>query len=149
MLSSHIILLYNIIDFSFCPPEKLKTEGKTRVLLILPGVTGCSNANYVKEMALGAHNEGYHAVVINSLVTKDEDGKRSDYRVLDFSDSQIVRSSIDRIHERLGQEAEVYGIGFSLGANHLLRYLGAHHHDHGLKAAVSVSNPFDVMATCI
>ncbi len=59
--------------------------------MILPGVTGCSQANYVKEMVLGAHKNGYHAVVINSLVTKDEEGKKGDYRVLDFSDSQIVR----------------------------------------------------------
>ena len=54
-------------------------------------MTGCSDANYVKEMVLGAKNSGYHAVVINSLVTKDEDGKRGDYRVLDFSDSKIIR----------------------------------------------------------
>jgi hypothetical protein len=57
----------------------------------MPGVTGCSQANYVKEMALGAKRYGYHAVVINSLVTKDGDGNRGDYRVLDFSDSQIIR----------------------------------------------------------
>jgi len=54
-------------------------------------VTGCSSANYVKEMVLGAKRFGYHAVVINSLVTQDGDGARGDYRVLDFSDSQIIR----------------------------------------------------------
>lgn len=42
-------------------------------------------------MVLGAKKFGYHAVVINSLVTKDGDGARGDYRVLDFSDSQIIR----------------------------------------------------------
>lgn len=68
------------------------------VVLILPGVTGCSQANYIKEMVLGAHRNGYHAVVINSLVTKDDDQNQGNYRVLDFSDSQIVRQSIDVIH---------------------------------------------------
>jgi predicted alpha/beta-fold hydrolase len=118
--------------------------------MILPGVTGCSQANYIKEMVLGAHRSGYHAVVINSLATKDDEKSLDgNYRVLDFSDSQIVRQRIDVVHRRLGEDAEIYGVGFSLGANHLLRYLGDHHHDSCMKAAVSVSNPFDVMATCI
>ena len=49
----------------------------------------------------------------------------------------------------MGKDTEIYGVGFSLGANHLLRYLGDHHHDSQMRAAVSVSNPFDVMATVI
>ena len=66
-----------------------------------------------------------------------------------MSDSRIVRESLDLIHKRYGDDVQIYGIGFSLGANHLLRYLGDHHHDHGMKAAVSVSNPFDVLATVV
>lgn len=59
-------------------------------MLILPGVTGCSNANYVKEMVLGAHKNGYKAAVINCLASKHDDIS-GDYRVLDFCDSMIVR----------------------------------------------------------
>jgi predicted alpha/beta-fold hydrolase len=51
-------------------PKNEKAKG---VVLILPGVTGCSQANYIKEMVLGAHKNGYHAVVINSLVNKHEE----------------------------------------------------------------------------
>ena len=99
-------------------------------------------------MVHGAQTHGYDAVVLNALVTKDDDAK-GDYRVLDFSDSQVLRSSIELIRKRYGDDVEIYGVGFSLGANHLLRYLGDHHHDSCLKAAVSVSNPFDVLATCV
>lgn len=122
---------------------------KKRVLIVFPGVTGCSGANYVKEMLKAAHREGYQGVVLNGHFAKDPEDHKADYRVLDFSDSKIIRSSIDKIHECLGEDAEIYAVGFSLGANHLLRYLGAHHHDSGIKAAVSVSNPFDVLATTI
>ncbi len=69
--------------------------------------------------------------------------------MLDFSDNDVMRSSVDLVYKELGPDTEIYGVGFSLGANHLLRYLGSHHHDHGMKAAVSVSNPFDVMATTV
>jgi predicted alpha/beta-fold hydrolase len=50
----------------------------------------------------------------------------------------------------MGNNIEIYGVGFSLGANHLLRYLGAHYEDNRrIKTAISVSNPFDVLSTCI
>jgi predicted alpha/beta-fold hydrolase len=60
-----------------------------------------------------------------------------------------MRENIDIIKQKLGEDIDIYGVGFSLGANHLLRYLGDHHHDTGMKAAVSISNPFDVLATVI
>ena len=69
--------------------------------------------------------------------------------MLDMSDSMIIRESIKRVHAKYGEDIEIYGVGFSLGANHLLRYLGDHHHDSCFRAAVSVSNPFDVMATTV
>lgn len=111
-------------------------------------MTGCSGVNYVKDIVLYAAKNGFHPVVVNSLMARDEDDI-TDYRVLDFSDSKVLRASVDLVHQELGNDVDIYAIGFSLGANHVLRYLGAHHHDHGIKAAVSVSNPFDVLATCV
>ncbi len=64
-----------------------------------------------------------------------------------MSDDCILRESIDLIHSKLGGGFDVYGVGFSLGANHLLRYIGSHSHNSGIKAAVSISNPYDVLAT--
>jgi predicted alpha/beta-fold hydrolase len=49
----------------------------------------------------------------------------------------------------LGNDVDIYGVGFSLGANHLLRYIGGNPDNCGIKAAISVSNPFDCMATVI
>lgn len=66
-----------------------------------------------------------------------------------MSDDTLYRKSIELIHEKLGDNIDIYGVGFSLGANHLLRYLGEHHHNTGLKAAISISNPFDVLATTV
>lgn len=118
-------------------------------MLILPGVTGCSQVNYVKDIAYYALTHGYQPVVINCLVTKDKVQTYDGSRVLDFSDNEVMRSAVDLVHKELGPDAEVYGVGFSLGANHLLRYVGSHHHDHGMRAAVSISNPFDVLATTV
>lgn len=85
-------------------------------------------------------------MVINSLATKDED---IDHRIMDFSDSSLIRNSINLIKSKLGDDCIIYAVGFSLGANYLLRYLGAHCHDTGIKAAISISNPFDVISTSL
>ena len=66
--------------------------------MILPGVTGCSQANYVKDMVCYALNHGYRPVVVNSLISKDEGSLQGDYRVLDFSDMQVMRSAVDLVH---------------------------------------------------
>ena len=70
-------------------------------------------------------------------------------RVLDFTNNEAMITALNAVRDHLGSDCEIYGVGFSLGANHLLRYLGSHHHDHGMKAAVSISNPFDVLATTV
>ncbi len=66
-----------------------------------------------------------------------------------MSDPLVMRRAVDNIHEKYGKDIPIYGIGFSLGANHLLRYLGDYSHDCGIKGAISISNPFDVLAACI
>ena len=59
----------------------------------MPGVAGCSDANFVHDMILVAHRYGYDAACINSMATLDDAGLR-EYRVLDFSDSEIITQSI-------------------------------------------------------
>ncbi len=81
------------------PPESNKST--KRVLLILPGVTGCSGVNYVKDMVHHASMNGFQPVVVNSHYVKDE-ADMQDYRVLDFGDSMVMRASIDCIHEKMG-----------------------------------------------
>ena len=84
-------------------------------------------------------------MIVNCLVTKGD----KENRLLDFSDIQTVKRGIDLIHEKLGADCDIYGVGFSLGANHLLRYVGDNYQDSGLKAVISISNPFDLLATCV
>lgn len=50
------------------------------------------------------------------------------------------------VRAQFGQDSEIFAIGFSLGSNHLLKYLGTHN-DCQVRAAMSVSGAFDVLAT--
>jgi predicted alpha/beta-fold hydrolase len=54
--------------------------------------------------------------------------------------------------KELFPDTELSVVGFSLGANTLLKYLGVSgqkNENHGIKAAVAVSPAFDVLATGI
>ena len=54
--------------------------------------------------------------------------------------------------KELFPDAELHAVGFSLGANTLLKYLGVSdqkNENHGIKTAVAVSPAFDVLATGI
>lgn len=145
---SPLTITHPFIDFCFPPSDNPPLKNK-KVILIFPGVTGSSSEPYVQEMCGQALLSGGYsaAVVLNCLYTKDSD---IDQRVIDPNDSEYVMQSIDLIHEKLGQDIELYGVGFSLGANHLLRFLGVNHdQNHRIKTAISISNPFEVLATCI
>ena len=49
--------------------------------------------------------------------------------------------------KQAGTDAELVGIGLSMGANTLVRLAGIKKNDFPLKAIVSVNNPFDLWCT--
>ena len=76
----------------------------------------------------------------------------ADLEVIDYSLVEPVTESIEAIKTMFGEDSEIYAIGYSLGSNHLLRHLGAHHDCKkvcGIRAAVSISGCYDIRATCI
>lgn len=91
--------------------------------MIIPGVTGHSSDNYVLDMCYKLSQDGYTSVVLNCHAPKDHE---KGFRVTDFSDTTIIQEGIEFIKEKIGKDVKIYGVGFSLGANHLLRYLGGH-----------------------
>ena len=71
-------------------------------------------------------------------------------RLLDFSKPYVLKESIDYLKCKFGKDSLIIGIGFSMGGNHLLRYLGDYKQisdEPGLCAAMTIGNPFDVLAT--
>lgn len=48
-------------------------NSKKKIMFIIPGVTGCSEEPYVKEVCGVAMQNGYYPVVLNHCATKDDD----------------------------------------------------------------------------
>ncbi len=51
------------------------------------------------------------------------------------------------VHDILGRDAVLYGCGFSMGANILLKYSGEMADDCPFSGLVSIANPFDLTST--
>ena len=107
-------------------------------------------------------------VVFTHFAPKGE----TDLRLLDMTKNQYMDEVIDFTKSRFdrnGQECDIYLVGFSLGGNHALRYMGTAARDKmqnkqknddeallsgvkdghkNVKGMVAVSNPFDVMTCC-
>lgn len=102
-------------------------QGKgEKVIIILHGVSGDSGDSGVTEMAGFGNQNGYNIVVFNHQAPKGESG----LRMMDMSERKHLDECIEFVKDRFdskdGQNpSELYLMGFSLGANHVLRYMGA------------------------
>jgi len=118
------------------------------VILVVPGTCGDSNSIYVQELREQAMHKGYSLVVVNSTVPKLT--QEDDLEIIDFSKPEPLYDIISKTNELFGTDIDLYAIGFSLGANSVMKYLGQmgeQKRAHGIKAAVSLSPAFDVLAS--
>jgi predicted alpha/beta-fold hydrolase len=113
------------------------------LMVIIPGLTGSSKDNYVKDLVNSLGNDGYRSVVyeprFNSgkLVLPDEGNLDI---VRDF------KKTLDYIKEK-EKDIKLFGIGHSYGANLLVNYLGTYPDDDRFIGAVSLANPFNILLT--
>lgn len=117
------------------------------MVLIVPGVSGASTAGYCLEAVYQLNNHGYTAVVINHIAPRDG---ANDLRLLDFSNAAALKEAVGHLQQKFRPECKILAVGFSMGGNHLLRYLGDYKSSSaksGIHAAMTIGNPFDVLAT--
>lgn len=114
-------------------------------VVILHGLEGCSSSNYVATMARELARHGVRAIRFNFRGCSGEMNRLPRfYHAGDTDDLQHVLATVRRRFNGVPLGA----IGFSLGGNVLLKYLGEQGHEAGelLTAAVGVSVPFDLAA---
>jgi len=118
---------------------------------VIPGVNGAIEDHHINATVRQAVDSGYHCVVVNP-VRPNFRHNVEDLEVIDYSRVEPITESVAAIKALFGEKCEIYGVGYSLGSNHLLRHLGAHKNCKdicGIKGAVSITGAFDVRATCV
>ena len=109
------------------------------IILVLHGLEGSIRSHYVKGIMIALCKQGWSPVLMhfrgcsgthNIKVRGYHSGETGDLRFL-----------IDTLHSRY-PDKKTAAVGFSLGGNVLLKYLGEYKNDCRLDAAVAVSVPF-------
>ena len=120
--------------------EGINTENSP-ILIIFPGLTGCVDDPYVINIANECIiNGGFNTCIYQMRLLNDK--LRVDKRYLFLIDD--IDEALDDIRKEFGENKNIYGIGFSYGANQLVKYLGQKNYiKKKINAGVSICNPYE------
>ncbi|XP_050229914.1 embryogenesis-associated protein EMB8 [Mercurialis annua] len=112
------------------------------ILILLPGLTGGSEDSYIRHLLVRARNKGWRVVVFNSRSCGNSPVTTPQFYSASFLGDmyEVVAHVATRY-----PIANLYAVGWSLGANILVNYLGQESQDCPLNGAVSLCNPFNLV----
>ncbi|KAK4262949.1 hypothetical protein QN277_028436 [Acacia crassicarpa] len=114
------------------------------ILILLPGLTGGSEASYARHLLVRARSKGWRVVVFNNRGCGNSPVITPQFYSASFlGDLGEVVSHVNTLYP----EANIYAVGWSLGANMLVHYLGQESHNCPLSGAVALCNPFNLVVT--
>ncbi|KAI9178903.1 hypothetical protein H9P43_005565 [Blastocladiella emersonii ATCC 22665] len=132
------------VDWSKPPRGAPAYREDTTTVVVLHGLTGGSHESYVQDLVhyLMSPTRGYRCVVVNFRGCADSELRTPQLYNGAYTDDfrfalRHVRGVIPR--------AKLGAIGFSLGSNVLVKYLGEEGENAPFAAAASVCNPFDFL----
>ncbi|KAG3240052.1 hypothetical protein PI124_g15037 [Phytophthora idaei] len=118
-------------------------EPTRRTVILLPGLTGGSPENYIRSTIAKLHELGWQCVVLNARGCANTPVTTAQLFCSAYTgDLRFVLQQLSEKYQ-FTQEAFV-GVGFSMGSNVLVKYLGEDGDQTPLTGAVSVGNPFDL-----
>ncbi|KAJ2899960.1 hypothetical protein IWW38_000758 [Coemansia aciculifera] len=125
----------------------IKGDGNGPIALLLSGVGGSSQEHHIRAMAkslvarFGATSGGFRVVVVNHRGTAGT--PITSARPYDSGFTDDLRTIVR--HVRLANPlSKLVGIGFSMGANVLTKYIGEESSACPLSCAIAVCCPFDI-----
>ncbi|MCI8208520.1 alpha/beta hydrolase [Pseudomonas sp. S25] len=125
----------DFLDLDWFGPHELNTP----LVLVLHGLTGSSNSPYVVGLQQAIVQEGWASVALNWRGCSGEPNLLS--RSYHSGASEDLASVIAHLRAKRPL-APLYAVGYSLGGNVLLKYLGESGVNSALQGAVAVSVPF-------
>ena len=156
--SGHVNTMYRAV---FCHPEleysrkrvelsdgdfvdlDFSTIGSDQIVLLIHGLEGSSNSSYMISLTNELNRQGYDAVSMNLRGCSGEPNRLFEsYHSGKTEDIEEVLEFILKNYDY----SEINMVGYSLGGNLILKYLGESDRSHVHKA-VAVSTPCDLAST--
>uniref|UniRef100_M4BTS1 AB hydrolase-1 domain-containing protein n=1 Tax=Hyaloperonospora arabidopsidis (strain Emoy2) TaxID=559515 RepID=M4BTS1_HYAAE len=117
-----------------------------RTVILLPGLTGGSPENYIRITIARLLGLGWQCVVLNARGCADTPVTTAQLFCSAYTDD--LRFVLQQLSEQYDFACEAFvGVGFSMGSNVLVKYLGEDGDRTPLTGAISIGNPFD-LAIC-
>ncbi|KAF9434208.1 hypothetical protein BGZ76_008377 [Entomortierella beljakovae] len=134
------------LTVDWAPSFEKKPIDATPTLVFLHGLTGGSHESYIRALVeTMTRDHGYRCVVFNARACADSPLTSPQlYSGAYTDDLRFVMKYIRKVLP----EAKLMGIGFSLGSNILMNYMGEEGDKCEFLGAMSVGNPFDLLGTC-
>ncbi len=130
------------LDFGEAPGASWD-DPATPTVVVLHGLEGCSTSGYVLQTMRELGARGVRAVALNFRTCGGEPNRLA--RFYHSGETGDLGYVLRRVRERY-PDAPLGAVGFSLGGNVLLKYLGECGEASLVGAAVAVSVPFDLAA---
>lgn len=108
------------------------------LVCVFHGLAGSIDSPYAGGILTALHDAGMRAVLLHFRGCSGEPNRLA--RAYHSGDTGDIRFLVETLRQR-GEQGPLGGIGFSLGANALLKYLGEEGERCPLQAAVAVSPP--------
>ena len=121
------------------------TNGSDSVAIISHGLEGSSSRSYIKGMAKALHAHGLDVVAWNLRGCSGEINRQ--LRFYHSGATDDLHTVVTHLIEKK-QYSKVFLVGFSLGGNITLKYLGERRVHPGITRAVVFSVPMDLKSSC-
>jgi uncharacterized protein len=132
---------FELADGDFIDLDWLGKNRQGPLVLVLHGFEGSIDSHYAKGMLRTLEQQGWRGVFMHFRGCSGEPNRLPrGYHSGDTADLACIVKELHRREQRL----ELAAIGYSLGGNVLLKWLGETSDGYSLKAAIAISVPFEL-----
>ncbi|KAI8801210.1 Alpha/Beta hydrolase protein [Cladochytrium replicatum] len=145
------------VALDWCPGPSTSRDRSTPTIVILHGLTGGSHESYIQDLVEmlvapehrtdrstlpdGWPGMGYRVVVMNARGCANS--RLTSPRLFNGANTEDVGAVVEYVRRRI-PDAPLLGIGYSLGANIITKYVGEMKDDCPFVACVGVGSPYDL-----
>jgi uncharacterized protein len=128
----------DFIDLRFGP-----NINNAPIVILIHGLGGCIDSQYAKGLLKAAHAAGFNTVFMHFRGASIANKTPKSYHGGATDEFSFLFKTL----KQRNPNTDLIGIGVSLGANALLKYLGDGKQEVLLSAAIAISTPFDLAHT--